>query len=524
MMATTSVGRLVAPLIAIAKAATAATELFVTIDAAVPDTTGRKAPDVSSDADICFEDVRFSYPSRPKVQILDGLNVKFEAGKVTAIVGPSGCGKSTVVGLLQRWYDLMGTTADMTTTDKTEDTAPVPVEESSKEKKKNKKAKKEDAKASKKGEEVKPEELGPNTCTGTVKIGGVNLREIDSKWWRSQIGLVQQEPFLFNDTLFNNVAYGLCGTPLEDKSKEEKQKMVEAACKEAYADEFIERLPKGYETMVGESGIKMSGGQRQRIAIARSIIKDPSILILDEATSAIDVRTERIVQEALDRVSKNRTTIVIAHRLSTIRRADKIIVLRQGKLIEEGTHEQLLRDEDGVYFGLVHAQELALETEEGNENISIHKTKTTDTDKKPDADQTSETKETFEEPDYKQVGFLRSFGRLLYEQRHHWVLYSIAILGILGAGSVYPLQAYVFAMVVQVFTYTGDKLLHDGYFFSGMFGVLAAGVGLSYFVLGCSSHLISTVSHPSLLLPSLVRNTDRYRQSPATTAKNTSKT
>jgi ABC-type multidrug transport system fused ATPase/permease subunit len=162
--------------------------------------------------------------------------------------------------------------------------------------------------------------LGPNTCTGAIRVGGVDLREVDMKWWRSQIGLVQQEPFLFNDTIFNNVVFGLCGTPLNDITEEEKRVMVEEACKEAYADEFISRLPQGYETLVGESGIKLSGGQRQRIAIARSIIKRPPILILDEATSAIDVRTERIVQQALDHVSKNRTTIVIAHRLSTIKR------------------------------------------------------------------------------------------------------------------------------------------------------------------------------------------------------------
>jgi ATP-binding cassette subfamily B (MDR/TAP) protein 1 len=151
------------------------------------------------------------------------------------------------------------------------------------------------------------------------------------KWWRSQIGLVQQEPFLFNDTIYKNVAYGLCGTDWQDIADSEKLEMVKSACREAYADEFISRLPTGYDTIVGESGIKLSGGQRQRLAIARSIVKQPSILILDEATSAIDVRTEHIVQAALDRmVAQNRTTIVIAHRLSTIKKADKIIVLRQG--------------------------------------------------------------------------------------------------------------------------------------------------------------------------------------------------
>jgi len=140
------------------------------------------------------------------------------------------------------------------------------------------------------------EAVGPNTCVGTIKIGDHDLRTVDVKWWRSEIGLVQQEPFLFNDTLFNNVIFGLCGKSHETLPKEEKMKLVEVACREAYADGFISRLPQGYETLIGESGIKLPVGQRRRIAIARSIIKNPPILILDEATSSIDVRTERIVQ------------------------------------------------------------------------------------------------------------------------------------------------------------------------------------------------------------------------------------
>lgn len=350
MMAVMSIGRTAAPMIAIAKAATAATELFKTIDAEVPDTSGFRDPDVSPASDIHFEKIAFSYPSRPDVQVLDKLNMTFEANRTTAIVGPSGSGKSTVVSLLQRWYDLLGTTARETTTDKTEDT--IQKKNSEKDAKMSKKSKK-SKKSGKEKEDTEEADLGPNTCTGSITVGGINIRDVDLKWWRSHIGLVQQEPFLFNDTIFNNVAFGLCGTPLQDATREEKVALVEEACREAYAEDFITELPKGYETFVGESGIKLSGGQRQRIAIARSIIKKPQILILDEATSAIDVRTERIVQEALDRVSKNRTTIVIAHRLSTIKRADKIVVLRQGRLVEEGTHEQLLNDEKGVYYGLV---------------------------------------------------------------------------------------------------------------------------------------------------------------------------
>ncbi|EAT87032.2 hypothetical protein SNOG_05968 [Parastagonospora nodorum SN15] len=488
MMAVQHIGRVATPIMAITRAASAAAELFATIDAPVPNITGLRDPDVSAETDISFENVAFSYPSRPDVPILGGLDLKFEAGKVTAIVGPSGSGKSTVVGLVQRWYELLGTTAllkeEEKTTDEEADGEQVP--------KKKKWYQKPDAPAEDKtpkaayeeAEEDKEVDLGPNTCTGTVRIGGTDLREVDLKWWRSQIGLVQQEPFLFNDTLYNNIIYGLCGTQYQDLPKEEKMKMVEEACREAYAEEFISRLPEGYETRVGESGIKLSGGQRQRIAIARSIIKQPPILILDEATSAIDVRTERIVQQALDRVSKDRTTIVIAHRLSTIRRADKIVVLRQGKLVEQGTHEELVAVETGVYRGLVTAQNLAIEAEEedGVQGPKIEKITSVESGKSIMDERARHT--SIEDPEYKPVGLFNSFGRLLYEQRNHWVLYSVAVIGIMAAGAVYPIQAYLFAFMIQVFTFNGARLTKEGNFW-------AAGTGVAYFVLGVASHLIS---------------------------------
>jgi ATP-binding cassette subfamily B (MDR/TAP) protein 1 len=496
MMATQHIGRVAGPVIAITKAASAATELFATIDAPVPNITGLKEPVISADADIDFENVAFSYPSRPDVPILGGLNLHFEAGKVTAIVGPSGSGKSTVVGLVQRWYELLGTTAVTKATDEATTDKRVQGEDPPKKKKWYQKR---DAPAEAEippkasyddREDDKEVDLGPNTCTGSIRIGGTDLRDVDLKWWRAQIGLVQQEPFLFNDTLYNNIIYGLCGTQYQDLPKEEKMKIVEEACREAYAEEFISKLPEGYETRVGESGIKLSGGQRQRIAIARSIIKQPPILILDEATSAIDVRTERIVQQALDRVSKNRTTIVIAHRLSTIRRADKIIVLRKGELVEQGTHDDLVAIETGVYHGLVTAQNLAMEAEEDGREEPALKQVISSTSEKLDIDeQVSHT--SIEDPDYKPVGLFNSFGRLIYEQRRHWVLYSIAIFGILGAGAVYPIQAYVFAYMIQVFTYTGPRLVKEGNFWAGMFGVIAAATGVVYFILGVASHLIS---------------------------------
>ena len=365
-------------------------------------------------------------------------------------------------------------------------------------------------KKSKKGKGDKEEEeqdLGPNTCTGSLSVGGTNLRSVDTNWWRSQIGMVQQEPFLFNDTIYNNLVFGLCGTRYEGLSKDEKMKMVDEACREACAEEFISRLPQGLDTFVGESGVMLSGGQRQRIAIARSIIKRPPILILDEATSAIDVRTEQIVQQALDRVSKNRTTIVITHRLSTIKRADSIAVLRQGQLVEQGTHEELLRHEDGVYYGLVHAQELEMDAEDDDADASsLENIKMNDADEGVGGG--LEGHASKDDPIYQTVGLLRSLGRLVVEQRHHWILYSVCLIGILGAGAVYPLQAYIFARIINVFTLPGPELVKQGNFWAGMFGVLAGSVGLAYYLLGAASHLISvelTRTYRSEYLSNMIR-------------------
>ena len=207
--------------------------------------------------------VNFKYPARPTVTVLNDISMVFEAGKTTALVGASGSGKSTIIALAERWYD--------------------------------------------------PEE-------GTVLLDGRDLKGLNLKWLRQQIGLVQQEPVLFNDTVYANVAYGLTGTEMENLSEEDKRKLVVDACIEANADGFITTLPEGYDTVVGEKASLMSGGQKQRIAIARSIISNPRILLLDEATSALDPRSEAIVQQALDQASKTRTTVIVAHRLSTVKK------------------------------------------------------------------------------------------------------------------------------------------------------------------------------------------------------------
>lgn len=195
--------------------------------------------------------------------------------------------------------------------------------------------------------------------------------------------------------------------------------------------------------MVGENGTKLSGGQRQRLAIARSIVKDPPVLVLDEATSAIDVHGERIVQAALDRVSKNRTTIVIAHRLSTVRRADHIVVLRNGVNVEEGTHEELLAVENGLYRGLVNAQKLEIAADLEGDPRAVAEA----SDDKLDHS-TSINPEQLHDEDTKGAtrrGFFRSIGVFLYEARSHWTLYLTASLGAMGSACKSdPFQPYLF--------------------------------------------------------------------------------
>uniref|UniRef100_A0A8C3XY64 ATP-binding cassette sub-family B member 5 n=1 Tax=Catharus ustulatus TaxID=91951 RepID=A0A8C3XY64_CATUS len=239
--------------------------------------------------EIEFRNIHFSYPSRPDVKILKGLNLKVQTGKTIALVGASGCGKSTTVQLLQRFYD--------------------------------------------------PDQ-------GEITLDGRDIRTLNTKWLRENIGIVSQEPVLFATTIAENIRYGR-----EDISDAE----IERAAKEANAFDFISRLPDKFNTMVGERGAQLSGGQKQRIAIARALARNPKILLLDEATSALDTQSESIVQAALDKARAGRTTIVIAHRLSTIRTADTIAGFEKGVVIEQGTHSELMLQK-GIYYSLVMQQ------------------------------------------------------------------------------------------------------------------------------------------------------------------------
>ncbi|XP_060190921.1 ABC transporter B family member 9-like [Lycium barbarum] len=241
--------------------------------------------------EIELKDVCFKYLARPDVQIFSGFSLYIPSGKTAALVGQSGSGKSTVISLLERFYD-------------------------------------------------------PDA--GEVLVDGVDIKKFQLKWLRQQMGLVSQEPVLFQTTIRENIMYGK-----ENASEDE----IRTAIKLANAAKFIDKLPKGLDTVVGGHGSQISGGQKQRIAIARAILKDPRILLLDEATSALDVESERIVQDALSNIMVHRTTVVVAHRLTTIRNADIIAVVHVGKLVEQGTHDELIKDPDGAYSQLVQMQQ-----------------------------------------------------------------------------------------------------------------------------------------------------------------------
>lgn len=238
--------------------------------------------------EIVFDDVTFHYDENKEV--LSHISLTFPQGKMVAIVGPSGGGKTTLCHLIPRFYEISG---------------------------------------------------------GSILVDGHDIRDVTRASLRRQIGIVQQDVFLFTGTIFDNIAYGKLGASREE---------VYEAAKKANIHDYIMSLPEGYDTFVGERGVKLSGGQKQRISIARVFLKNPPILVLDEATSALDNVTENYIQDSLDELCKNRTTIVVAHRLSTIKNADEIIVMDRDGIEERGTHEELLARGNGIYKELYEAQ------------------------------------------------------------------------------------------------------------------------------------------------------------------------
>lgn len=264
--------------------------LFAILDVDVAIKKNKNAISVSEfKEEIEFRNVCFNYTGEP---VLKEINLKIEKGKTIALVGPSGAGKSTMADLIPRFYD---------------------------------------------------------ATSGAILLDGKDIKEYEPRDLISLMGIVTQEAILFNDTVYNNITFGMEGVNEQD---------VINAAKIANAHEFIENLPNGYQTNIGDRGANLSGGQRQRLAIARAVLKNPPILILDEATSALDTESEKLVQQALTNLMKNRTSIVIAHRLSTIQHANEIVVLKDGVIAERGTHHQLI-EQNGLYSHLCQLQTFA---------------------------------------------------------------------------------------------------------------------------------------------------------------------
>ncbi|KAF8053172.1 hypothetical protein N665_1456s0008 [Sinapis alba] len=391
--------------------------------------------------EVYFKHVKFMYPSRPETLIFDDLCLKVPPGKTVALVGGSGSGKSTVISLLQRFYD---------------------------------------------------------PIAGEILIDGVSINKLQVNWLSSQMGLVSQEPALFATSIKENILLGK-----EDASMDE---VVEAA-KASNSHDFISQFPHGYNTQfdqeiyfvfiivflhknVGERGVQMSGGQKQRIAIARAIIKSPTILLLDKATSALDSESERVVQEALDNASVGRTTIIIAHRLSTIRNANFIYILRNGHIVETGSHEELMKNIDGEYSSLVHLQHIA---NEESSNVHINRSFQGIQKSMLNKEFKYSPRLSIQSIDRNQLGSIPkdkklpvpSFKRLMAMNKPEW---KQALSGCLSAalyGGVQPIYAYASGSMVSVYFLTSHDEIKEK---TRVYVLLFIGLAMFSFLINIIQH------------------------------------
>ncbi|KAL1651601.1 hypothetical protein SLS61_005263 [Didymella pomorum] len=436
IVAATAMTQIAPQILAFTKASSSAEEIFRTIDRQSdidPLNETGIVPAICT-GDIQIEGVSFAYPARPDIMVLKSLMLSAPANKTTALVGASGSGKSTIIGLLERWYDQAG---------------------------------------------------------GIIYLDGVDIRQLNLHWLRTNVRLVQQEPVLFAGTVYDNVAYGLFGTPKADLPEVEQRALIEKACKDAYADEFIERLPQGYNTKLGERAMNLSGGQKQRLAIARSIVSEPRVLLLDEATSALDPNAEKIVQQALDRVSKDRTTIIIAHKLSTIRKADNIAVVADGTVVEQGTHDELL-SRDGAYSRLVKAQDLGSADTQDDQGAE-ERERATKMELVREQTQASGNGNAIREhtKDGIHYNLIYCIWIIFREQKNLYWWFVVLGIATLCGGATYPAQAILFSRVVEAFQMDPGLGVAQGDFYSLMFFVVALGNLILFAAVGWASNIVA---------------------------------
>ncbi|KAL5872768.1 hypothetical protein ACKVWM_008433 [Pyricularia oryzae] len=403
LLGTASLGIVAPSAQALTSAIAAAEQIFSIIHAPLPITSrpdGGEKP-VELQGCFAFRDVHFSYPSRPDVPILNGLDLTIEAGKTTALVGASGCGKSTIFSLLQRFYD--------------------------------------------------PQ-------YGTIELDGHRLDELSVEWLRSNMAVVSQEPILFNTSIHQNIAFGLHKTGCRYTPERERLLVVAAATK-ACAHDFIVAQPDGYDTVVGDRGALLSGGQRQRVAIARALISDPKILLLDEATSALDTVSENLIQAALSAARRDRTVVMIAHRLSTAQSADCIVVLGEQGVVEKGTYQELVARR-GAFFNLVESQGVAADLPYrqnfGVSTVSLVSGTGTRMDEKSDAAclESCATSAPHRVAEEFRPWQIFKFAARVYLQSRHLFIFGIFCAVVCGCTST--MQSFVVAQAISAF---GDRPL-----------------------------------------------------------------